>query len=127
MAEFPDAAPVGHAPEHHETVAEHLTHEQQERLLHTVLSRQAALSLRVSAIFLILLLGLPLANWLAPGAMNSIAPGGFTWTWLLAGILVYPITTLLSAYFVRNSDRIETELAAQGRGILHGEGERAAR
>lgn len=86
--------------------------EQQIALTRVVMARQAALSLRVAAVFLILIFGLPLVNWLLPDlAQTRVA--GFTLTWLLLGILFYPLTWLLSGYFVRESDRIEAELVAK--------------
>jgi uncharacterized membrane protein (DUF485 family) len=76
-----------------------------------VMQRQLALSLRVGAVFFVLIFGLPLFNWLAPGVANARV-GGFTLTWLLLGVLFYPLTWLLSAYFIRESDRLEEEIAA---------------
>ncbi|HLJ19263.1 MAG TPA: DUF485 domain-containing protein [Stellaceae bacterium] len=73
--------------------------------------RQAALGLRVAAIFIVLIGGLPLYNMYNPHhAATSIL--GFPATWLFLGILFFPITWLLSAYFVRESDRIELEAAS---------------
>ena len=92
-------------------------------LASAMMRRQAALSIRVAAIFLILIFGLPLVNWLLP--QIALAPvGGFTLTWLLLGILFYPITWLLSGYFIRESDRIEAQIAAE---YPHAEGKGTAR
>lgn len=77
-----------------------------------MMRRQAALSIRVAAIFLLLLFGLPLVNWLLPQIAEAPV-GGFTLTWLLLGVLFYPITWLLSGYFIRESDRIEAQIAAE--------------
>jgi uncharacterized membrane protein (DUF485 family) len=81
-------------------------------LAKAMMQRQAALSIRVAAVFLILIFGLPLVNWLLPQVAAS-SVGGFTFTWLLLGVLFYPITWLLSAYFIRESDRIEAQIAAE--------------
>jgi len=81
-------------------------------LLANVMRRQALLSVRVAAVFLVLIFGLPLVNWLAP-ALAGTRVGGFTLTWLFLGVLFYPVTWLLSGYFVRASDRIEAELVAE--------------
>lgn len=81
-----------------------------ERLAGAMMRRQGALSIRVSIVFLSLILGLPLLNWLLP-EVASQSVGGFTLTWLFLGVLFYPITWLLSAYFIRASDRIEAEIA----------------
>ena len=70
--------------------------------------RQAGLSLRVAAVFLVLILGLPLVNQYLPD-VASYAILGFPASWLFLGVLFYPITVFLSIYFVRKSDRIEAE------------------
>lgn len=82
--------------------------EQHARLAHLVMRRQAALSLRVAMVFIVLVFGLPLVNYYLPEIANAPV-GGFTATWLFLGILFFPITWFLSAYFVRQSDRIEAE------------------
>jgi len=66
---------------------------------------------RVAALFLLLVLGLPLVNeYAAPLAQTRVA--GFSATWLFLGVLFYPITWALSAYFVRASEAVEQETAA---------------
>jgi uncharacterized membrane protein (DUF485 family) len=83
--------------------------------LRAIMQRQARLSLGVAAIFLVLVLGLPLVNAFAPGlAQARIA--GFTATWLFLGVLFYPITWLLSGYFVRASEEVEHGAAGLARG-----------
>ena len=86
-----------------------LTEADQARLARAVMRRQGGLSLRVAAVFLALILGLPLANAVWPDAMNNPRVAGFTPTWLVLAVLFYPITVGLSFYFVRASDRIEAE------------------
>ena len=81
---------------------------QAEKITSMVMRRQGALSLRVAAVFIVLLLGLPLVNALAPQLVSATILG-FPATWLFLGVLFYPITVLLSVYFVRHSDRIEAE------------------
>lgn len=85
-----------------------LTDAEHARLAHLVMRRQAALSIRVAVIFLILIFGLPLVNYYLPDLANTPVLG-FTATWLFLGVLFFPITWLLSAYFIRTSDRIEDE------------------
>lgn len=85
-----------------------LSEEDHERLARAVMRRQAALSLRVASVFLAMLLGLPLVNAFLPGLANAPV-FGFTASWLFLGVLSFPVTVLLSAYFVRESDRIEAE------------------
>ncbi len=75
-----------------------------------LMKKQAKLSLRVAAIFLAMVFGLPLVNTYLPDLANKPV-FGFTATWLFLGVLFYPITWLLSAYFVRETDRLEEESA----------------
>jgi hypothetical protein len=90
------------------TTVHDLSPEDLGRLARRLMRRQAALSLRVAAVFGVLLLGLPLVNRFLPELANAQV-GGFTMTWLFLGVLFYPITVGLSIYFVRKSDRIEAE------------------
>lgn len=81
------------------------------QLVERMMKKQAALGLRVSLVFLVLLIGIPLFNLYFPQqAATPVA--GFTVTWLILGILFFPITWLLSIYFVRESEKIEAEAAA---------------
>ena len=91
--------------------------ETQEKLLQVVMQRQARLSLQVAALFLIPLLGLPLLNQNLPAVMNHQVLG-FSVTWLILGVCFFPLTWLLSAYFVKKSDRIEAECAVTARKML---------
>ena len=90
----------------------HLSEEEQERLLHRVMQRQGALSIKVAVVFILLLVGLPLGNLYLPDLMGSRV-AGFTLTWLFLGILFYPLTWVLSQLFVRRSEAIEAELTEQ--------------
>jgi uncharacterized membrane protein (DUF485 family) len=87
-----------------------LSESEHARLAHIVMRRQAALSVRVAAVFLAMVFGLPLVNYFLPQLANTPVLG-FTATWLVLGVLFFPITWLLSAYFIRQSDRIEAECA----------------
>jgi uncharacterized membrane protein (DUF485 family) len=93
--------------------------EADSRLLSSLLRHQAALSIRVAAVFLVLVFGVPLATHYAPGWTQQPVLG-FPLSWFLLGLLFYPITWALSAYFVRASERLESEEAAamraEGRG-----------
>lgn len=73
--------------------------------------RQAALSLRVAVVFIFLLVVLPLANVVLKDVMAAKF-SGFTLTWLILAVLFYPITWILSSYFVKKSEEVEAELAA---------------
>jgi uncharacterized membrane protein (DUF485 family) len=81
--------------------------------------RQASLGLKVTAVFLVILLGLPLLNAYAP-ALMATRIGGFPLTWLVLAILFYPVTWALAWFFVKRTEELEHEQAAEGRerGIL---------
>lgn len=85
-----------------------LSEHEHQRLAHIVMRRQALLSLRVAAVFLALILGLPMVNAVLP-QMANMNVQGFPVTWLFLGVLFFPLTWLLSAYFVRASNRLEDE------------------
>jgi uncharacterized membrane protein (DUF485 family) len=103
-------------------LGEGLTEAQQAQWAQAVMRKQLALSIRFALVFFVLLFGLPLVNWLLPDVANANI-GGFTLTWLFLGVLFYPITWFLSGYFIRASDRIETELINEHRATLHEEAE----
>ena len=77
--------------------------------------RQARLGLRIAAVFVLILVGLPLLNLYLPDTM-AMRVGGFSLTWLLLAVLFYPVTWLLSWLFVSGSDRAEDEIVAEMRG-----------
>lgn len=83
-------------------------------LVRNIMRRQSRLSLRIAAVFVGILVGLPLLNLVAPGAMATPV-GGFPLTWLLLALLFYPVTWLLSWLFVSGSDRAEDEIVAEMR------------
>ncbi len=87
-----------------------LTEADYRRLAQGVMKRQASLSLRIAGVFLAIVLGLPLVNAFLPGVAEARI-FGFTATWLFLGVLFFPITWALSAYFIRASDKIEAECA----------------
>jgi uncharacterized membrane protein (DUF485 family) len=77
-----------------------------------MMRKQLRLSLSVGLVFVVILVGLPLVNLFAPD-LASISIGGFTITWLILGLLFYPLTWVLSSWFVRGSERIEDEIVAE--------------
>lgn len=95
-------------------MAEDRTPEQLEALAARLMRRQARLSLWAGAVFVALLTAIPLLNLYAPKAM-AVQIGGFTFSWMLLGILVFPFVWLMSGLFVKASDRIEDELAEEDR------------
>ena len=84
----------------------------ERQLLNRVLKKQAALGIRVAPIFVLILVGLPLLNQFAP-AIAGQKVGGFTFTWLFLGVFFYVVTSLLSIYFVRESDRLEDDVVRE--------------
>ncbi len=79
-----------------------------EEFLHTLMRRQLRLSIACAAAFLLVLLGLPLANYFFPELMATRV-FGFTLTWLLLGIGFCPVVWFLSWFFIRRSIALEEE------------------
>jgi uncharacterized membrane protein (DUF485 family) len=96
------------------TTFDQLSPDEQTKLTQAVMHKQFALSLQVGIVFFALLFGLPLVNRFLP-ALANMGVGGFTLTWLVLGILFFPLTWVLSAYFIRESERIEHEIAQEHR------------
>lgn len=85
---------------------------QKRELTGRMIRRQLNLSLRIAAIFVAILIGLPLINLLLPDlAATNI--GGFPLTWLVLGILFFPLTWALSSWFVKASEKLEDEEIAE--------------
>jgi uncharacterized membrane protein YbhN (UPF0104 family) len=77
-----------------------------------MMKKQLRLSLSVAAVFVIILVGLPLVNLYLPDlAKTKVA--GFTLTWLILGVLFFPLTWVLSSWFVKGTERIDAEIVAE--------------
>ncbi len=88
-----------------------------EACLHTLMRRQLKLSIACAAAFLVMLLGVPLANYFFPAVMATRV-AGFTLSWLLVGVLSFPAVWMISWYFIRRSiwlERDEVEQVKKGR------------
>ncbi|MBA4135987.1 MAG: hypothetical protein C0518_01570 [Opitutus sp.] len=88
-----------------------------EAFLHTLMRRQLKLSITCAAAFLVMLFGLPLANYFAP-ALMATRVAGFTLSWLLVGVLSFPAVWIISWYFIRRSiwlEQDEVEQVKKGR------------
>jgi uncharacterized membrane protein (DUF485 family) len=83
-----------------------------EAFLHTLMRRQLKLSVACAAAFLVVLLGLPLANYYAPQLMATRV-AGFTLSWLILGVLFFPAVWGISWYFIRRSIWLENDEVAQ--------------
>jgi uncharacterized membrane protein (DUF485 family) len=84
-----------------------------------VMKKQAGLSIRVALVFLVIVFVLPLFNWLNP-SLAQTQLFGFSLTWLILGVLFYPLTWILSGYFVNQSNAIETQIATEEEKMLGG-------
>lgn len=83
-----------------------------ESFLHTLMRRQLRLSCACAAAFLVVLFGLPLANYFAPGLMATRV-AGFTLTWLVLGVLFFPAVWVISFLFIRRSIALEEDEVSQ--------------
>jgi uncharacterized membrane protein (DUF485 family) len=77
-----------------------------EAFLKRLMSRQLRLSISCAISFLVALLGLPLLNYFAPELMARRV-AGFTLTWLLLGVLFFPLVWVISYIFIRRSIALE--------------------
>lgn len=79
-----------------------------EAFLHSLMRKQLRLSITCALAFLIVLLGLPIANYFLPELMATRV-FGFTLTWFLLGIGFFPAVWCISYYFIRRSIALEQE------------------
>jgi len=79
-----------------------------ESFLRSLMRRQLVLSVACATAFLIVLIGLPLANYFAP-ALMATRVGGFTLSWLVLGVLVFPFVWIIAFIFIRRTIRLEEE------------------
>ena len=77
-----------------------------ESFLSSLMSRQLKLSITCALAFLIVLLGLPLANYFFPEFMARRV-FGFTITWFLLGIGFFPAVWVISFVFIQRSIALE--------------------
>lgn len=79
-----------------------------EEFLRSLMRKQLRLSLLCAAAFLVVLLGLPLANYYLPELMATRV-FGFTLTWFLLGIGFFPAVWVISWFFIKRSIALEEE------------------
>ena len=77
-----------------------------EAFLHSLMRKQLKLSIACALAFMVVLLGLPLANYFAPELMAKRFLG-FTLTWFLLGIGFFPAVWCISFYFIKRSIKLE--------------------
>ncbi len=83
-----------------------------EEFLHSLMRKQLKLSITCALSFLIVVLGLPLANYFAPELMAKRI-GGFTLTWFVLGIGFFPAVWCIAFYFIKRSIKLEDEEVAE--------------
>ena len=79
-----------------------------EEFLHSLMRKQLKLSIACALSFLLVVLGLPLANYFAPDLMATRI-FGFTLTWFLLGIGFFPAVWCISWFFIQRSIALEEE------------------
>jgi uncharacterized membrane protein (DUF485 family) len=79
-----------------------------EEFLHLLMRRQLKLSVACAATFLVGLIGLPLLNYYAP-ALMATRVAGFTLSWLLLGVMCFPLVWTVSYFFIRRSIWLEED------------------
>jgi uncharacterized membrane protein (DUF485 family) len=83
-----------------------------DAFLHSLMRRQLRLSILCAAAFLVVLLGLPLANYYFPEFMAQRVLG-FTLTWLILGVGFFPAIWAIAFYFIKRSIALEEEEVAE--------------
>ena len=83
-----------------------------DALLRSLMRKQLKLSIACATAFLVVLLGLPLANYFFPEFMATRFLG-FTLTWFLLGIGFFPGVWVIAFYFIRRSIKLEEEEVAE--------------
>jgi uncharacterized membrane protein (DUF485 family) len=107
----------------HDSKSEKKTDMHSEAFLHSLMRKQLKLSIACALSFLIVVLGLPLANYFAPELMAKRI-FGFTFTWFLLGIGFFPAVWCISFYFIKRSIKLEDEEVAEVAEGKRGEGEK---
>jgi uncharacterized membrane protein (DUF485 family) len=83
-----------------------------EEFLRLLMSRQLSLSITCAAAFLVALLGLPLLNYYFPDLMATRV-AGFTLTWLILGVLFFPLVWIIAWVFIKRSIVLEEREVAK--------------
>ena len=79
-----------------------------DEFLFSLMKKQLQLSISCAVAFLVVLLGLPLANYFLPELMNSDV-FGFTLSWFVLGILLFPFVWVISFVFIKKSIALEEQ------------------
>jgi len=86
-----------------------------EEFLRQLMRRQLRLSIACAATFVVVLLGLPLANYFLPELMATRV-AGFTLSWLILGVLFFPFVWAIAWFFIKRSIALEQEEAREAGG-----------
>ena len=86
-----------------------------EEFLHLLMRRQLKLSVTCAATFLLAFFGLPLANYFYPDLMATRV-AGFTLSWLVLGVLMFPLVWIIAFIFIKRSIRLEEDEARSVKG-----------
>ena len=84
-----------------------------EEFLHCLMRRQLQLSIACAAAFVVVLLGLPLANYFLPELMSKRV-AGFTLSWLILGVLFFPFVWAIAWIFIKRSIALEEQETREG-------------
>jgi len=83
-----------------------------EAFLRSLIRQQLRLSVSCAAAFVVLLLGLPLVNYLLPDVM-SLRVAGFPLSWLVLGIGFFPVVWVIAWVFIRKSIALEEQVVEE--------------
>jgi len=83
-----------------------------EEFLHSLMRKQLKLSIACALAFMVVLLGLPLANYFAPELMARRL-FGFTLTWFFLGLGFFPAVWGIAFFFIKRSIALEAEEVAE--------------
>src|SRR3954469_14402805 len=86
-----------------------------EEFLRLLMQKQLGLSIACATAFLVVLLGLPLANYFLPEFMATRI-FGFTLTWFILGVLFFPFVWIISYVFIKKSMALEDKEARDAMG-----------
>lgn len=89
-------------------------HLDSESFLASLMRRQLRLSISCALAFLVVLIGLPLANYFFPEVMAKRVLG-FTVAWLILGVGFFPAVWVIAWVFIRKSLALEAEEVRQAR------------
>jgi uncharacterized membrane protein (DUF485 family) len=85
-----------------------------DEFLQALMRRQLRLSIACAATFIVVLLGLPLANYFLPDLMATRI-WGFTLSWLVLGVLFFPFVWAIAWFFIRRSIWLEEQETREAR------------